>query len=160
MHGSGLMEIRFECHTPGVDKDLVTVGIRVDDEPVDRLVFERVGAREWQYWLNKRDQGAHEILIDVSRTWNPKKMGLSADVRDLGMAVSEPRVLEKMPKDGIGFYHWETMAEDIAGWPKGKEKWFRWTGRRASVGISGQWSVVPSETPTGTPRELFHGACL
>jgi len=219
--GGGLVQLRIECHTPGVDKEPVTVDIRVDDEPVDRLVFHQVGAKEWWYWVNRgwgaprlntlkgdpvqrgrgsRELGAggkgHEILIDVSRTWNPKRMGISGDVRDLGVAVGEPKVVKELPKEGVGFYKWETLdqesveriadragsrehgagsrehgagsmgrvaedrgqrSEDVGkdgmirmdGGLDGKdgkgEKRFRWTGRRASVPASGQWSVASGQ---------------
>ena len=82
--------------------------------------------------------GVHEILIDVSRTWNPKKLGISSDGRDLGVAVSEPKLLENIPRDGVGFYGWETLdtqsAESMA--KDGKEKRFRWTGKQASEMIA------------------------
>ena len=59
---------------------------------------------------------------------------MNEDRRDLGVAVSEPRFLKKMPKDGVGFYGWEIWGgEEIPGWPEGKEQRFRWTGKRASV---------------------------
>ncbi|MDZ7696536.1 MAG: hypothetical protein U5R49_06300 [Deltaproteobacteria bacterium] len=58
-------------------------------------------------------RGKHEILIEVSRTWNPKRMGVSADVRDLGVAVSEPKFLKQLPREGVGFYHWEELDEGV-----------------------------------------------
>jgi len=78
----------------------------------------------------ERTEGAesekeHEILVEVSRTWNPRREMGSADNRYLGVIVTEPKFLKKLPKDGIGFYHWERL--------EGKERRFRWTGRRASV---------------------------
>ena len=53
IHGGGLVEIRFDCHTPGVDQEPVMVDISVDDERVDRLVFEGIGGWSWYYWLEK-----------------------------------------------------------------------------------------------------------
>ena len=114
IHGDGLVEIRVECHTPGVEKEPVMVGISIGDQRVDRLVFEGIGVQMWHYWLDEgrktegggrraeSERGRHEVLVEVSRTWNPKKMGISGDVRDLGVVVSEPRFLEKSPRDGVG----------------------------------------------------------
>ena len=68
-------------------------------------------------------------------------MGVNEDRRDLGVAVSEPRLLKKMPKDGVGFYGWEIWGgEEIPGWPEGKEQRFRWTGKRASQAIA-DWGM-------------------
>jgi len=151
----GLLQLRFECHTPGVDKEPVTTDIRVDDKLVDRLFFERVGAKDWGCWLGgqrtevgggkSEDTGreVHEILIEVSRTWNPKRMGVSADARDLGLAVGEPNFLKKMPKNGFGFYPWEDLdaqsADRIAHSLEVKgDMRFRWTGRRGIIAVRSQ----------------------
>ena len=97
---------------------------------------------------NPVQRGKHEFLFDMSRTWNPKKLGISADVRDLGIAVSEPRFMIKLPKDGVGFYKWEIWGGgEIPGWPEGKEKRFRWTMGRASESIA---DCAPVEHPAGT----------
>lgn len=86
----GLVEIRFDCHTIGVDKEPIGVNISVDDQPVDHLDFRATGSQKWYYRLKKRNKGPHEILMEVSRTWNPKESGISVDNRDLGVAVGEP----------------------------------------------------------------------
>ena len=176
IHGCGLVEIRFDCHTPGVDQEPVMVDISVDDERVDRLVFEGIGGESWYYWLDggegvesrgqlaggseqgaegggrrtEGEKGWHEVLVEVSRTWNPKKLGVSGDVRDLGVAVSEPRFLEKLPVDGVGFYGWEKM--DVGGQrtEDGGQRFrrFRWTGKRASVPIA-QSSKLKAQSKGG-----------
>jgi O-antigen ligase len=144
----GLVGFDFVCGTPGVEKEPVRVIVSLDGKPIDEIVFDRNGGEQRWYYVKGKGQGAggrgqeakseenqkHEFLFDVSRTWNPKKMGISGDVRDLGVAVSEPKFLEKMPKDGIGFSHWEKiegggLKTDDGG---GKAARFRWTGRRAS----------------------------
>ncbi len=157
----GVVEFDFVCSTPGVEEKPVTLTVSLDGERIDEVCFVRKGAVKRQYYFGKKMNGGdHKVLFEVSRTWNPKKMGISADVRDLGVAVSEPRVLEKMPKDGIGFYHWEMLdaqsAEHMAQSGVGRERRtedggqrtedrrtedrrterFRWTGRRASLPIA------------------------
>lgn len=131
----GLLGIRFDCHTPGVDKEPVTVDISVDDQPVGRLTFSEIGPQKWHYWLKKMDEGSHEILIEVSRTWNPKESGVSLDYRDLGLAVGEPEFPKLFPVEGIGFYDWETWrGKPIPGWT-GDEMKFRWMGAQAFIPI-------------------------
>ncbi len=131
----GVVEFDIQCHTPGVEKEPVNVVISLDGERIDEVCFVRKGSVKRQYYVkgNTKDQG-HEFIFDVSRTWNPKKLGISEDMRDLGVGVSEGKLLEKMPKDGVGFYKWEIWGGGaIPGWPEGKEKRVRWTGRRASL---------------------------
>jgi hypothetical protein len=54
----------------------------------------------------------------------------------LGVAVSEIKFLDELPKDGIGFYHRETWGGgQIPGWPHDLPKRFRWTGMRASMRV-------------------------
>jgi len=164
------VEFDLQCHTPGVEKEPVQVIVSLDGERVDEIWFEKKGGvKRWYYVKgNKKGQmsedrkrqwsvvsgqwsesggrdsdGAneHEFLFEVSRTWNPRKMGVNEDRRDLGVVVSEPRLIEKMPKDGVGFYGWEIWGgEEIPGWPEGKDQRFRWTGKRASQAIA-DWGM-------------------
>jgi len=125
--------------------DGLTLRVFLEDETLDVVHFFGGGSRHLYYYVPDIDGKDIEIRVEVDRTFNPLRMKISEDGRELGVAVSEPRFLEKMPKDGVGFYHWETTAEDIAGWPKGEEKRFRWTGKRASVKVSDQWSGVSGQ---------------
>ncbi len=139
---SGVVAFDVQCHTPGVDGEPVSVIVLLDGERIDEIVFGAAGSALRWYYIGKESTGKHSFLFEVSRTWNPKKMGISADVRDLGVAVSEPRFLERLPKDGVGFYGWEKVdVRSVARMTQnGKdEKRFRWTMGRASVGISDQW---------------------
>jgi hypothetical protein len=116
-------------------KEPVIVDISVDDQHVNHLVFDGMGSRKWHYWLEKRDSGPHQILIEVSRTWNPRKLGISVDNRDLGVAVGEPEFPTLFPVEGIGFYDWETWRGDaIPGWTEDERK-FRWMGAQAFIPI-------------------------
>ena len=134
---TGVVEFDFVCSTPGVGVEPVRLMVSLDGTQIDEIVFwANGGVKRWYYVKGSTKDQGHEFVFDVSRTWNPKKMGNSGGVRDLGIAVSEPRFLEKMPEDGIGFYGWETTKENIAGWPEGMEKRFRWTGKRASQAIA------------------------
>ncbi len=90
IHGNGLVEIQFICDTPGVEREPVSVDIHVDGEPAEGVVFRQAGRLNWQYRLNQSPSSVHELHMEVSRTWNPKRAGISSDGRDLGVLVSEP----------------------------------------------------------------------
>ena len=112
--------------------------VSLDGEQIDEIVFwAKGGVKRWYYLGKKEDGEDHEFLFEVSRTWNPRRLGVSKDPRDLGLAVSEVRFLDKMPKDGVGFYHSEIWGGGkVPGWPEDIPIKFRWTGMRASQAIS------------------------
>lgn len=100
-----------QCHTPGVEKEPVVVWVSLDGKRIDAIVFRGKGGKtRWynvgtgQPRLNTPEgtpvqRGKHEFLFEVSRTWNPGKMGVSEDWRDLGVAVSEVKIKE-VPEEG------------------------------------------------------------
>ena len=109
--GSGVIELDFQCDTPRVEKEPIILLVSLDGKRIDKVRFARKGEVKRRYYLEKNaNEENHRLLFDVSRTWNPKRLGVSADVRELGVAMSEVRLLERMPKDGIGFYDWDTWG--------------------------------------------------
>jgi hypothetical protein len=135
--GNGIIALGFECHTPGIEKEPVVLSVYVDGEFMDMITFAKKRGFRRFYFLEKRNEDNHKILLRVSRTWNPKKMGTGDDWRDLGVTLNEIKFLGEMPKDGIGFYDWETLGGEIPGWPDdNKVKRFRWSKGRASLVIS------------------------
>jgi hypothetical protein len=60
-----------------------------------------------------------QLLLRVSKTWNPYEYGLSNNNRDLGIAVREIEYIDKLPEEGIGFYDREEIKNRIIpGWPE------------------------------------------
>lgn len=147
---SGVVEFNIQCHTPQVDKKPLELAVWMDGKRDDMIMFDKKGSvKRWYYVGTKEGMGVHEFLFDVSRTWNPKKMGISADLRNLGVAVSEPMFLDKLPKDGVGFYDWEALddlstegillmtdGDDQMMAGKKKPVMFRWTMKRALMNVS------------------------
>ena len=116
--------------------DGLTFMVFLDGEMLDRMQFFDGGSRNLYYYVPNIEGKEVEIGMEVDRTFNPLRMGINEDGRDLGVAVGQITFLKIMLKDGIGFYGWETTKENIAGWPEGMEKRFRWTGKRASQAIA------------------------
>ena len=99
-------------------------------------IFFDGGSRNLYYYMPNIEGREVEIGMEVDRTFNPLRMKISEDSRELGVAVSPVSFLKIMPKDGVGFYKWEIWGGgEIPGWLGGKEKRFRWTGMRASLPI-------------------------
>ena len=74
-----------------------------------------------------------EIRTEVDKTFNPFRMGINQDSRELGVAVSPVAFLRIMPPDGVGFYEEINSNDFIAGRPEDKKVQVRWTRKRASV---------------------------
>ncbi len=78
--------IHVLCSHPDIKIDPVEVRVFVDDKilwqkEINHNLWEKVDMDA----ENLPDRGF--VTFDVSRTWNPKAMGISEDVRDLGIAV-------------------------------------------------------------------------
>ena len=81
-----LKQIQILCSHPDIEQNPVIVTVFVDANPV--------GKKEVRDKMWKKIEFNPESPIDgkivtfqVSRTWNPKAMGISEDGRDLGVAV-------------------------------------------------------------------------
>lgn len=103
------------------------------------------GGRKHLYYYSPLLEGKKVTLrILVDRTFNPYRMGLGDDFRYLGVAVSPISFLTIFPRNGIGFYPWETWGGGgIPGWPSDRESRFRWTGMRASMNLVGAFVDEP-----------------
>jgi len=80
-----------------------------------------------------------EIIIKtwVDKTFCPKSIGLNNDSRELGIMMSPVAFwVDILPKDGIGFYNWETWGAPLSSdWSDNVPVRVRWTGLRASMDI-------------------------
>ncbi|MBL4902438.1 MAG: O-antigen ligase family protein [Desulfocapsa sp.] len=85
-HGATLY---LRSRHPDVIKKPVEVQIKVDGKEVDSVV---ISTANWQrLFIDKKLLvGKKALSLYVSRTWNPELMGISADNRDLGIAVAIP----------------------------------------------------------------------
>ena len=112
------------------------VRLTLNDKILDELHFFNGGVKPVYYFSNGIKNGDVEIQIEVNKTFNPLRKGLSGDPRELGVAVSPISFLNIMPKDGIGFYEWENWVggHEKAAIKKGPQK-FRWTAKQASINL-------------------------
>ena len=110
--------------------------IFLQGEALDEVHFFKGGYRTLYYCVPDIEGKEVEIRMEVDRTFNPLRMEISEDTRELGVAVSPVTFLKIMPKDGVGFYLWETTALMMPEWKKSLKKRFRWTGKQASQSTS------------------------
>ena len=79
----------LRCGHPDIEEKAVAVKIWGDGELLRHLEFVN---RDWRKvnFDQKELKGVEVITYEVSRTWNPKRMGISEDGRDLGVEVAIP----------------------------------------------------------------------
>jgi hypothetical protein len=92
--GDGLWEVNFKCLHPNVETEPVKLLVYLNDELVDQIVFSEKGTVKRKYHIPDQQRKVNEMLIKVSRTWNPRKYG-SPDNRNIGVAVSEMKLVDK-----------------------------------------------------------------
>jgi len=130
----GLVELTFICSHLDVEMNPVFLSVSSGASDLDRITFIRKGAITRQYYIPEATKKNLELKFKISRTWNPKKMGVNLDKRNLGVAVSEIKYMDKVPNKDVGFYDWENLGMNkIPGWPNDVPQKFRWTGKQATI---------------------------
>jgi len=100
--GGKTVELEFHCRTPGVEKEPVVVTVFHDGKFIDTISFTKKGSVKRRYELKaqsskQRAEGneqssdvegkEQELILEVSRTWNPHDVLGNFDRRELGMGV-------------------------------------------------------------------------
>ena len=130
------IELDIHVSHPDIEKNPVILSIFLNKELFDMVTFNNTGDIKKKYYIPASSKIMQKLSLIVSRTWNPYISRINNDNRDLGIAVSEIKLLDKMPVKGIGFYDWETWGGgEIPGWPDKYQERFRWTGMRASMSV-------------------------
>jgi len=130
----GLVELTFICSHPDVEMNPVFLSVSLGSSDLDKISFIRKGAITRRYYIPETITKNMELIFKISRTWNPKKMGVNLDKRNLGVAVSEIKYMNMVSKQDIGFYDWENLGMNIIpGWPHDAPQRFRWTGKQATI---------------------------
>ncbi len=95
----GTVVIDFACYAPRLADEPLVLDVLLDSVPLDRYTFTQAGSVRRAYSIQQQVETIGKtVQIRVSRTWNPRREGVSADMRNLGVAVSEP----KWGDDNIG----------------------------------------------------------
>ena len=94
----GMVEIHFICNHPEVEVIPVKLSISMNGSEIDRITFTKKGLITKHYHLTETSKRPIELTLNTSRTWNPHARGISADARDLGIAVSEVKYLDNISK--------------------------------------------------------------
>jgi|GEM_PF-1021266 len=100
--------------------------VSINDLFEDTRHFFGGGENELCYYIPGVKDKDIVIRTEISETFNPEKLKISKDSRNLGIARGVIKFYGEVPSEGIGFYGWEEWGGD-------KSFKFRWTGGRASV---------------------------
>ena len=109
----------------------------INDKLWDEINFFNKETRNLKYYLSKKEDEPVKIEIILNKSFMPIRLGLNRDGRDLGVALSEIKFTDEIPKDGIGFHEIETWDGPIPEWPRNRPRHIRWTGLMASMNIKG-----------------------
>ena len=85
--GARMVEIDFKCETPGVEKDPVVLSVYRDRVLLDTVSFSKKETVRKKYLFPEASGKTEELVLEVSRTWNPYKILGKYDRRDLGVLV-------------------------------------------------------------------------
>ncbi len=77
------------CSHPDIGEKPVLVKIFGDGEVLRYIEFKDFGWKKVEIGAEEL-KGKSVLTYEVSRTWNPRRMGVSGDGRDLGVAVGVP----------------------------------------------------------------------
>jgi len=89
---TGTVVIDFACYTPRLADEPLVLDVLLDSVLLDRYTFTQAGNVRREYLIQQQvETNGKTVQVRVSRTWNPRREGVSADMRNLGVAVSEPK---------------------------------------------------------------------
>lgn len=100
----------------------------------DEINFTRHGSIMLCYYLPFEKDDTFKVKTVVNNTFRPMRIGLNQDIRELGLLMSEFKYYDELPKEGIGFYKWESWERsNFLGKNCLSHFNFRWTRMRASM---------------------------
>lgn len=122
----GMVGFTLVCNTPNLGDDPVVLDVTVNNHPLDRYTFWDAGKVNRTYFFpSVEGHAVNTIVFSISRTWSPRLAGVGADTRNLGIAVSEPRLLDPSSVREAGFSRVEFDDDE------GRVQFYRWTGQCA-----------------------------
>ncbi|MBU1417930.1 MAG: O-antigen ligase family protein [Proteobacteria bacterium] len=128
---SELFELTFVCGAPDLENNPLVLSVYEGPRQIDEVTFFQQESITKKYFISQARSVDKKLYFQVSRTWNLKKLGVANDTRNLGVAISEIKVIEEMPIDGVGFYHWEMWQGSPLPEKNDDSFQYRWTGREA-----------------------------
>jgi hypothetical protein len=133
---SDLITVTLAANQDTVARNCVTVQLFIDDMLLDERHIIEPGVVPLAYCVPGMANREILVRISASATYNPYRLGISTDNRDLGVALAPIAFPQSLPEDGIGFYQKE-LWHDIkpAGWPPDKPLEFRWMSRQATLPV-------------------------
>jgi len=110
---SGMVGVDFSCSAPELNINPIVLDVSLNGNSVDRITFWNHKTVSRRYFIppDRQQQLNNRLEFNLSRTWNPRREEISADSRNLGVAISEPKFLAPILTGDIGFYDWQLAEE-------------------------------------------------
>ncbi len=132
----GLIELTFVCSHPDAETNPIVLSVFSAKTLLDRITFNKPAVATRRYSISNASKKSKTLKLTLSRTWNPRAMGISPDYRDLGVAVRDVKYLEQASDGDEGFYGWEEITGyQLPGWPAEVPQKFRWMSKHGTMGI-------------------------
>ncbi len=135
---SNILGIIIHVSPYNIDKEKgLRLTLSVNNNEIDQCHFFSAGEFPFYYYLPNIKGKEITIQTALSKTFNPKKLGLNSDKRNLGVGLEAITFLQIIPSSGFGFYSEENVADPQ--FPKFKDMptvQGRWIGRRATINLA------------------------
>ena len=134
---SDLIKFTILTNRDTIARNSVSLQLFIDDMLLDELHIIEPGLLPLTYFVPGITNREILLRISANTTYNPYRLGISTDNRDLGVALAPIEFLQSLPTDGIGFYQKE-LWHDVkpSGWPSDKPLEFRWMSRQATLPVA------------------------
>ena len=95
--------MKFEVHamTPNIDSRGLNFQLWINKHIWDEIQFTNSETKSLRYYVPFKNNEIIDIKMVVSKTFNPSRLGLNSDSRNLGLLVSEIQFTEKLPMEGM-----------------------------------------------------------
>lgn len=132
---SGVVWIDFSSNAPHLNSQPLLLDVSLNGNSIDRITFfdNRIVSRKYFIPSGGQQPPDNQLEFNLSRTWNPRAEGVSADSRNLGVAVGEPKFLSPVLTSDLGVYGWQLVEE--TGHGEIRSRRYRWTHKEALLDL-------------------------
>lgn len=93
-----MFKLTFVCSAPDLAGNPLILSVYDEKRQVDEISFSQQKSITREYFLPRAKDEDTKLSFHVSRTWNLRKLGVADDRRNLGVAISEVKVIEEIKK--------------------------------------------------------------
>jgi len=109
---SDILGFKVAVDQHNIEENGLVLQVMVDEKIIENKSFFLPGYYQLYYYVPGIEHQQITVQLAVNRTFNPLCLGLSADNRDLGVAVTPFYFNQEIPGEGIGFYSREVWKDE------------------------------------------------